>query len=207
VRGAREWDDYYATNDDPWRRPDDDLVTEVASLPAGRALDLGAGEGADSLWLACRGWEVTAVDQSAAAIGTLLRLAVNEGLTVRVEIADVAEYRSDAAYDLVLICHMHLPGELRSRILANAAAALAPGGLLLLIGIAAADARDGAAGSGALLAMPDEVLGALPELSIERCEVRCRTIRCLENDLPSDVMLVSARRPISDDAEHPGRSD
>ena len=204
MRGVRQWDDYYAANDDPWTRPDADLVSATASLPAGRALDLGAGEGADSLWLARRGWQVTAVDQSPAAIDTLLRLAVDEALTVRVEVADMADYRSDDVFDLVLICHVQLPGELRSRMLANAASALAPGGVLLLIGVPTVDAPQG---PGAHLAPRDELVGTLPELAIERCEVRRRTIRCGETDLSADVMLARARRPVSDGAEYRGGSN
>mgnify|MGYP003784112469 CR=1 FL=1 len=48
-------------------RPNGRLVAEVADLPPGRALDVGSGEGADAIWLARRGWTVTAVEISDVA--------------------------------------------------------------------------------------------------------------------------------------------
>lgn len=52
------------------RPPNAHLLAEVAgaSLPAGRALDAGCGHGAETMWLAAHGWEVTAVDFSASAL-------------------------------------------------------------------------------------------------------------------------------------------
>ncbi|MCU1446602.1 bifunctional 2-polyprenyl-6-hydroxyphenol methylase/3-demethylubiquinol 3-O-methyltransferase UbiG [Cryobacterium sp.] len=63
------WDERYGTDDDVWSgAPNPVLVSETLALPAGRALDIGCGEGADSIWLATRGWQVTAVDFSAVAL-------------------------------------------------------------------------------------------------------------------------------------------
>ena len=50
------------------RPPSAHLMAEAANLSPGRALDAGCGHGADTLWLAARGWQVTAVDFSAAAL-------------------------------------------------------------------------------------------------------------------------------------------
>ncbi len=182
---ARQWNEYYAANKAPWTRPDDDLVAEAAELPLGRVLDLGAGEGANSIWLARQGWQVTAVDQAPAAIVTLVQLAAGEGLAIRGVVADVAEYRTEAHYDLVLICYMHLPSDTRTRLLTTAAAALAPDGVLLLIGISP----------------PDAALAASGDLTIERYDVRRRMIGGTRGDINSDVMLIRARRTVSDDGD------
>ncbi len=204
---ARQWNEYYAANKAPWTRPDDDVVAETAELPLGRALDLGAGEGANSIWLARQGWEVTAVDQAPAAIDTLVQLAAGESLAIRGVVADVAEYRADAPYDLVLICYMHLPSDTRTRLLTNAAAALAPDGVLLLIGLSPPDEASplgGPTGAGlpnALIATPAEALAASGDFTIERYDVRRRVIGGTQGDINSDVMLIRARRTVSDDGD------
>ena len=67
--GPEEWDARYAEADRVWSgNPNGALVAEVAGLLPGRALDVGCGEGADAVWLAGRGWDVTALDVSKIAI-------------------------------------------------------------------------------------------------------------------------------------------
>lgn len=68
---AAEWDTRYRERDGAmWSgRPNGRLVAEVADLTPGRALDVGCGEGADAIWLARRGWTVTAIDISDVAVG------------------------------------------------------------------------------------------------------------------------------------------
>jgi SAM-dependent methyltransferase len=69
AQGA-EWDARYGERDGAmWSgQPNGRLVAEVAALSPGRALDVGCGEGADAIWLAQRGWTVTAIDISEVAI-------------------------------------------------------------------------------------------------------------------------------------------
>lgn len=62
--------------------PDESLVELVSPLPPGRAVDLGAGEGRNSLWLAREGWDVVAVDASEVALDRLSRAAAVEGVEV-----------------------------------------------------------------------------------------------------------------------------
>jgi SAM-dependent methyltransferase len=63
------WDERYAGADRVWSgNPNGALVTEVAGLEPGRALDVGCGEGADAVWLARQGWDVTALDVSKVAL-------------------------------------------------------------------------------------------------------------------------------------------
>ncbi len=68
---AAEWDARYGERDRAmWSgRPNGRLAAEVADLTPGRALDVGCGEGADAIWLARRGWTVTAIDISDVAVG------------------------------------------------------------------------------------------------------------------------------------------
>ena len=79
-----EWDRRYADQQQLWSgRPNAALVAEVAGLPPGRVLDVGCGEGADAVWLARRGWDVTALEVSGLALERAARHARDAGVAVR----------------------------------------------------------------------------------------------------------------------------
>ncbi len=110
---------------------------EVTGLTPGTALDLGSGEGGDALWLAARGWTVTAIDISTSALDVGAAKAAEEGLTDRIHWAqaDLAAWHPSESFDLVTAAFLHSPVELpREQILHRAAAAVAPGGRLLVVG-------------------------------------------------------------------------
>jgi SAM-dependent methyltransferase len=131
------WDARYAATDLVWSAgPNRTVVDEVAPLPPGRALDLAAGEGRNAVWLAERGWQVTAVDFSAVGIdkGRQRAHAAGVGESVTWVVADATTWDPDGAYDLVLVCFLHLPAPRRREAHRRAAAAVAPGGTLLVVG-------------------------------------------------------------------------
>jgi SAM-dependent methyltransferase len=109
------------------------LLAEVAGpLTAGTALDLGCGSGGDALWLARRGWQVTAVDLAATAVESLRHRAA--GLPVTALRIDLSTAFPEGAFDLVSAQYLHTPFTLpRERVLRRAAEALRPGGLLLVV--------------------------------------------------------------------------
>lgn len=116
-------------------RPNAALVQHAGGLRAGRALDLGCGEGADAIWLAERGWEVTGVDVSATALARARAHAQERGVHVRWVETDLAEWQADAQYDLVTAFFLHSPVNFpRAQILHAAASAVSPGGVLLIVG-------------------------------------------------------------------------
>ncbi len=87
-----EWDNRYADRQRLWSgRPNGALVAEVAGLPRGRVLDVGCGEGADAVWLARGGWEVTALEVSGVALERAAGHARDAGVTVRWVHAGLAE--------------------------------------------------------------------------------------------------------------------
>jgi SAM-dependent methyltransferase len=134
------WEDRYREEGRVWSgRPNPLLVREVAQLPPGTALDLGCGEGGDAIWLAARGWRVTAVDVSATALRRGEDHAREAGVEGRIrwERHDLSRSFPDGSFDLVSAQFLHSPvaadGE-REEILRHAAAAVAPGGVLLVTG-------------------------------------------------------------------------
>ncbi|MFD7918451.1 SAM-dependent methyltransferase [Streptomyces sp. NPDC059740] len=135
---AAMWDARYASAERIWSgEPNVVLVREVAQLSPGRALDLGCGEGADSVWLARQGWRVTGVDISEVALERAAGHARDAGVADRVEWRrhDLAESFPEGEYDLVSAQFLHTPGTLpREQVLRRAAAAVAPGGVLLVEG-------------------------------------------------------------------------
>jgi SAM-dependent methyltransferase len=138
MRTTEFWDDFYAADHRRWSgNANGLLVAEVADLPTGTALDLGCGEGGDAIWLAQRGWQVTAVDVAQAALDAGADHAAEAGVADRIrwERHDLDETFPAGSADLVTACYLHSPVELaRDAILRAAAAAVSPGGTLVIIG-------------------------------------------------------------------------
>ncbi|GIF14466.1 methyltransferase domain-containing protein [Actinoplanes teichomyceticus] len=135
---AQAWEQRYRAKSSIWSgRPNSQLVTEAAGLSAGRALDVGCGEGADAVWLAERGWEVTAVDISSVALQRAAEHAAAAGLAGRIAFTQ-ADLRADPpaarSYDLVSAHFMHLDEPARRELYARLADAVRPGGTLLIVG-------------------------------------------------------------------------
>ncbi|WP_435794737.1 FAD-dependent oxidoreductase [Micromonospora zamorensis] len=132
------WEERYQSRPSVWSgRPNPQLVAEVADLRPGRALDVGSGEGADAVWLAERGWQVTAVDISTTALDRAAAHADTAGVGARIDFthADLRDKPpAEEAYDLVSAQFMHLPPVQRQELFARLAAAVAPGGVLLIVG-------------------------------------------------------------------------
>ena len=129
------WDERYAAGaGDGWSGgPNAVLVQEATGLRPGRALDVGAGEGGDALWLAAQGWEVTGSDVSSVVLEKAAAVARERGLQVTWQHADAREQAPPAgAYDLVTAFFVHPAADARRALDRRLADAVAPGGSLLL---------------------------------------------------------------------------
>ncbi len=133
------WDQRYSSRTALWSgNPNPNLVAQATELAPGHALDVGCGEGADAVWLARRGWQVTAADLSGVALRRAAEHAAQAGAGIAERIAwlhadltltDPGKER----FDLVSAQYLHLPPEPRAALYRSLAAATAPGGILLVV--------------------------------------------------------------------------
>lgn len=193
------WDERYSGPNLVWGAGPNQFVTgEADPLPPGRAIDLGTGEGRNAIWLAERGWQVTAVDFSAAGLARAARLAAERGITVDWVQADLLEYQpAPGGYDLVLVAYIHLPSVSLARVFRAAAAAVAPGGTLLVIGHDRDNITRGHGGpqDPDRLYTPATVTAELGGLAIRRAERVLRPVHAPEGERTAIDTLVRAERP------------
>ena len=190
-RGPAGWDARYADGVRPWpRSPSPTVVATLEALPPGRAVDVACGTGRHALWLAARGWQVTAVDFSAVGIGQGHALAEARQLPVDWVVADALAWSPAAPPDLVLAAHVQLGVEGFRR----CGRWLAPGGRLVVVGHALRNLTGGAHGprDPALLHTPSALRNGAADLEVERLE---EALRPDDGGTVIELVLV-ARRPL-----------
>jgi 16S rRNA G1207 methylase RsmC len=202
--GEQAWDERYRSKPEIWSgKPNAVLVAEVADLQPGTALDAGAGEGGDAVWLAEHGWQVTAADISSVAIERAAKRASDTGLAITWLHADLAKVSAPATYDLVTAHFLHVPKADQQPLFRHLAAAVALGGTLLVVGHDLSDATK--------LPRPDlaeygwtaeEVAAALDESwTIETAEARPRQAKDPDgNEITiADAILRARLNPLHHD--------
>lgn len=134
---ADYWEGQYASSDRRWTgRVNATMADVVSRLPVGDALDLGAGEGGDAVWLAEQGWQVTAVDISPTAVARGAEGAAARDVADRITwIAhDLSTWATEETFDLVTATFFHSNADLpRTEILRRAAGRVRIGGHLLIV--------------------------------------------------------------------------
>jgi tellurite methyltransferase len=131
VVDIRGWDQRYRAEARLTAAPTPLVVETASSLRPGKALDLACGTGRNALWLACQGWDVTAVDGSSSAIEILDKNAAAQGLRIDARVADLeeGEYKIEpASWDFIAICYY-----LQRDLLEPAKRGVVPRGVLLVI--------------------------------------------------------------------------
>jgi SAM-dependent methyltransferase len=166
------WDERYGASERVWSgRPNQRLVEQTADLTPGLACDIGCGEGADAIWLAEQGWDVTALDVSRVALERTAAHAIERGVDSRVKVGEydvladrpLRRPRRRKGFDLVSAQFMHVPREDFDGVYQRLASAVAPGGRLLVVAHHPDDVDTGARrphGPG-LLFGPEQLLAAL----------------------------------------------
>lgn len=188
--GAAFWDERYAGSERYWSaEPNQFVEAHLGDLEPGRAVDLAAGEGRNAVWLARKGWRVTAIDFS--------RVGIDRG---RAEEPGVEWWVEDVTttdlppVDLVLISYLHLPHEQMSGVVARSWTALAPGGTFFLVGHDASNITDGVGGpqDPSILSTADDVRRWLPaEAHVEVAE---RVERYTGAGTAYDVLVRATKR-------------
>jgi thioredoxin reductase/SAM-dependent methyltransferase len=146
----RDWDHRYE-GEQLWSgNPNGTLVDQVGGPARGRALDVGAGEGGDAIWLAEQGWRVTASDISPRALDRIAAEAGRRNLDVDCLHADANAFEpfESGAFDLVSAQYASLPRTPDDRGVHNVLDAVAPGGTLLVVSHDLAAMRDAMEASG-----------------------------------------------------------
>jgi 2-polyprenyl-3-methyl-5-hydroxy-6-metoxy-1,4-benzoquinol methylase len=193
------WEQHYQAHPTGHVSPGPQLVAEVADLPPGTALDAGCGTGADAIWLASRGWQVTAVDASSTAVGRAQALAAQQepGVAQRITwlTADLTSWQPSQRYDLVTSQYVH-PDLPFDQFVARLAAAVAPGGTLLVVGHDHADTHSAAHAPQAASIGLDAVIGSLSEAQweVRVAETRTRQVEHDSKQLTIHDFVVRAHR-------------
>jgi SAM-dependent methyltransferase len=171
---AADWDERYQRAPLIWSaEPNRWVVEHARALRPGRMLDIAAGEGRNAVWFAELGWHALAVDFSGIALERAREMArsrLGAGAD-RVETltTDVLTWEPPPfAFDLVLVCYLHVPAPQRHTLIARAAAGVAPGGLLLVIGHDARNLTQGYGGpqDAAVLYGPDDLRADLVDTGL-----------------------------------------
>jgi SAM-dependent methyltransferase len=142
------WNAAYAAAELVWGvEPNRFVAAHLGELPPGRALDVACGEGRNAIWLAQRGWQVTAIDFADAAVEKGRKLASAEGVTIDWLVDDATAWQpAREAFDLVVVSYLQLGPEARHDVWARLAGAVAPGGTLFVIAHDVRNVTDGAGG-------------------------------------------------------------
>ncbi|MBV9383035.1 MAG: class I SAM-dependent methyltransferase [Streptosporangiaceae bacterium] len=195
---SKQWDERYSRAEYEWTtEPNQFVAAELAGLPPGRGLDLAAGEGRNAVWLAERGWKMTAVDFSRVGLEKGRRLSEARGVTVDWVVADLASYSPPGAFDLVLIAYLQVEPALRTTVLRRAAAALAGGGTVFIVGHDLSNLTEGVGGpqDPERLYTPEAITADLPGLSVLRAGRVRRTVNRDDGPAVAIDTLVRATRP------------
>jgi len=127
------WNELFAKREGKEHQFNKFLAEQVRGRAPGKALDIGMGQGRNSLFLAALGWEVTGFDISEVGVKQAKAEAEKRGLKINASVGDVDKFDyGKERYDLVVGMYMH---EYLTRNAAKVVAALKPGGMLVVEGI------------------------------------------------------------------------
>jgi SAM-dependent methyltransferase len=198
---AASWDARYARaaqeDSTVWSTtPNATVEAVLGEVQPGTAVDLAAGEGRNAIWLAARGWDVTAVDFSSAGLDIGRRRAAAARVQVTWAVGDVTRWAPAAPVDLVLLAYLQLPGPVLVPLLARAATWLRPGGRMLVVGHDRDNLDRGVGGpqDPAVLHTVDMLREGAAALVVDRCEQVARPVQTPEGHREAVDTVLEAHR-------------
>lgn len=196
---SAQWDKRYSTSELIWTGHANQFVeAHLATLSPGTAIDVGAGEGRNAVWLAARGWTVTAVDFSQVGLDKAAALAAEHGVQIDLVCADATTWAPPAAVDLVMLSYLQLDEPERLAVLRHGSTWLNPGGTLFVIAHDRSNVDDGYGGppSAEVCYTVAETAEAIAPLEVTTAEIVERHVETVEGTKTALDTLVIARRPL-----------
>lgn len=183
---ASAWDDRYAADDRVWGgEPNRFVVEYLSGIEPGTAIDLAAGEGRNAVWLATRGWDVTAVDFSSVGLRKAREMAADAGVSMATVAQDVHTFDPTVPVDLVLLCYLQIPDAEQIHLLRRVQGWLQPGGRVFVVAHDKANTVGGPPDRGVRYSL-EQTVGALDDLRIDFAEV-------LDRDGALDTVVMASR--------------
>ena len=196
---SANWDERYSTSELIWTgRANQFVEAHLADLTPGTAIDLGAGEGRNTVWLASRGWSATAVDFSQVGLDKAQQLATEHGVGIATVCADATTWQPEAPVDLVVLSYLQLPSDQQRVVLDHAVTWLASGGTFFVIAHDRSNVDHGYGGppSPDVCYTVDETVAALDALDVTTAEVTERHVDTPDGTKIALDTLVIAERPL-----------
>jgi SAM-dependent methyltransferase len=191
--GPEEWNERYASVDRVWSTGPNLFVEDrLKDSKPGRGLDLAAGEGRNSIWLAGAGWAMTAVDFS----GTAVERGREHGPDVEFIVGDVLEWEPSGFFDLVLIAYLHLVAEDFEKVVRRSLGWLDAGGEVFLVGHDVSNLEKGWGGPQypEMLWDVDQIVGWLDGHRLVEASVVRRPVDSDDGQVFARDALIRARR-------------
>lgn len=195
---STQWNERYSTSDLIWTgRANQFVEAHLAQLEPGTAIDLGAGEGRNAVWLSSRGWSVTAVDFSQVGLDKAQQLAGEHGVEITTACGDATTWTPSGTVDLVVLSYLQLPSDQQRTVLEHAATWLTPGGTLFVIAHDRSNVEHGYGGppSPEVCYSVDDTVAALDGLDITTAEVAERAVDTPDGTKIALDTLVIGQRP------------
>ncbi len=193
------WEQHYQGQEPGRSEPSPHLVAELTSLRAGTALDAGCGTGADALWLARQGWQVTAIDISPTVVSQAEKFTADQAPDVAARlswlVADLTVWEPPQQYDLVICQYVH-PDMGFAEFVARLAGSVAPHGTLFVAGHDPADSHSAANAPEQVSIGPDAVIKALGTdlWDVDVAETRTRRVARGSTEVTMHDLVVMAHR-------------
>ena len=196
---STKWDQRYSASELVWTgRANQFVEAHLAELEPATAIDLGAGEGRNAVWLASRGWNATAVDFSQVGLDKAEQLAAEHAVEITTVCADATSWEPEGPVDLVVLSYLQLPSPQQRIVLGHAATWLRPGGTLFVIAHDRSNVDHGYGGppSADVCYTVDETVAALGGLDVSIAEIAERSVDTPDGSRIALDTLVIAQRPL-----------